>query len=132
MTMASKLLVMRVPRASCPRPAHAESRLRRGSCEPPITWAARRPARLTRSIPRRETRPRRQDLRRAEFHALDRRQQVDDLLRVHDVTGVSRNIDLERGMHFLVRVVSRRVSDHRNAIAKLSGKANGRFKAGMG
>ena len=41
---------------------------------------------------------------------------------------VSRNIDVESGMHLLIRVIRRRVSHHCDPVAKLSGKANGRLR----
>src|ERR1700731_1385764 len=59
------------------------------------------------------------------------RQPVDYLIRGHDGTGVSRNIDVESGVHLLVRVIRRRVSYHRDPIAQLSGETNGRFEACM-
>jgi hypothetical protein len=35
-------------------------------------------------------------------------------------------------MHLLIRVIRRRVLYHRDLVAELGGKANGRFDAGMG
>src|SRR5262245_66205911 len=54
-----------------------------------------------------------------------------DLLRAYDGTGVVRQVDVERGVHHLVRVIRRRVLDHGDVIAELSGKANGCFDTGM-
>src|SRR5271154_7362658 len=47
------------------------------------------------------------------------------------MTGVPRNIDVESGLHLLVRVICCRVSYHRDAVAKLSGKSNCRFEASV-
>ena len=62
---------------------------------------------------------------------MGRRHQIDDFIRGHNGTGVKRDIDVERGVHHLVRVICRRVFHHRDIVAELSGKANGRFDAGM-
>ena len=77
--------------------------------------------------PRKET-----DLLRTELQGLARRHQVDDLVRDHDGGRVSRNIDVESGMHLLVRVIRRRVAYDGNPVAELSSIANGPFKASMG
>src|SRR5205807_1780868 len=50
----------------------------------------------------------------------------------HDRTGIVREIDVESGVHLLIRVIRSRVFYHRDVVAELSGKANGRFDAGMG
>src|SRR5216684_1962612 len=44
---------------------------------------------------------------------------------------VVRDIDVESGVHLLIRVIRRRIFYHRDLVAELSGKANGRFDAGM-
>src|SRR5499427_10795903 len=54
-----------------------------------------------------------------------------DLLRAYDGTGVVRHVDVERGMHHLVRVIRRRALHHGDVIAELSGKANGCFDTGV-
>src|SRR5215813_12936883 len=54
-----------------------------------------------------------------------------DLLRTYDGTGVVRQVDVERGVHHLVRVIRRRVLHHGDVIAELSGKANGCFDTGV-
>src|SRR6476646_3236573 len=63
---------------------------------------------------------------------LERRDRVDDLLCGHDRAGIVREIDVESGVHLLSRVIRRCVFYHRDVIAELSGKANGRFDAGVG
>src|SRR5205807_1399417 len=67
-----------------------------------------------------------------EFPALERRDRVDDLLCGHDRTGIVREINVESGVHLLIRVIRRCVFYHRDVIAELSGKANRRFDAGVG
>src|ERR1700736_5302354 len=62
---------------------------------------------------------------------LERRDRVYDFLCGHNGTGVVRDIDVESGVHLLIRVIRRRVFYHRDLVAELSGKANGRFDAGM-
>ena len=62
---------------------------------------------------------------------LDGRDQADDFICGHNGTGVARDIDVESGVHLLIRVIRRRVFYHRDLVAELSGKANGRFDAGM-
>ena len=42
----------------------------------------------------------------------------------HDRAGVVRDIDVESGMHFLIRVIRSRVFYHRDLVAKLSGITN--------
>src|SRR5215813_4696887 len=54
-----------------------------------------------------------------------------DLLRAYDGTGVVRQVDVERGVHHLVRVIRRRVLDHGDLIAEFGGEANGRFDTGV-
>jgi len=54
-----------------------------------------------------------------------------DLGRTEDGSGVVWEIDVESGMHHLVRVIRRRVFDHRHFVAELGSIANGRFDAGM-
>src|SRR5499427_5225791 len=54
-----------------------------------------------------------------------------DLLRTYDGTGVVRDIDVECGVHHLVRVIRRRVLHHGNVITELGGIAHSRFDAGM-
>src|SRR5437016_14677055 len=48
---------------------------------------------------------------------LDGRERFDDLIRGHDGAGVARDIDVERGVHLIVRVIRGRVSDHRDLVA---------------
>src|SRR5262249_61075019 len=64
--------------------------------------------------------------------ALERRDRGADLLRGYNGIGVVRDIDVESGVHLLVRVIRRRIFYHRDLVAELGGKANGRFDAGMG
>src|SRR5262249_32858092 len=54
-----------------------------------------------------------------------------DLLGAYDGASVVRHVDVERGVHHLVRVIRRRVLHHGDVIAELSGEANGRFNASM-
>src|SRR5262249_51593755 len=44
---------------------------------------------------------------------------------------VVRHIDVESGVHLRIGVIRRRVFYHRDLVAELSGKSNGRFDAGM-
>src|SRR5262245_49074072 len=74
---------------------------------------------------------RKQKLLRTGFEGLDRRERVDNFICRHNGIGVVREIDLESGAHLFIRVIRRRVFDHRDLVAKLGGKANGRFDAGM-
>jgi hypothetical protein len=50
---------------------------------------------------------------------------LDDLLCGHNGIGVVREIDIESGVHRLIRVIRGRVLYHRDLVAKLSGKADG-------
>ena len=61
-----------------------------------------------------------------------RRDRVDDLRGGHQGTGVVREIDVEGGVHLLIRVVRGRVFDHRDLVTKLRGKAHRRFDARVG
>src|ERR1700760_1325841 len=70
-------------------------------------------------------------LRRTGSRGRDGRDRIDEFMRGHDGTGVVRDIDVESGMHLLVRVIRRRVPYHRDLVAELSGIANGRFDAGV-
>src|SRR5262245_2487338 len=54
-----------------------------------------------------------------------------DLLRADNGAGIVREIDVESGVHVLIRVIGNRVPYHRDVVAELGGKANGRFDAGM-
>src|SRR5262249_13631519 len=54
-----------------------------------------------------------------------------DLLRAYDGASVVRHVNVERGVHHLVRVIRRRVLYHGDLIAEFSGIANGRFDAGV-
>jgi hypothetical protein len=54
-----------------------------------------------------------------------------DLFRGNDGTGVVGNVDVESGAHHLVRVVRRRVFDHRDLVSELCRIANGCFDARM-
>ena len=56
-----------------------------------------------------------------------RRDRVDDFLCGHNCAGVVRDIDVEGGMHLVIRVIRRRVLYHRDLVAELGGKPNGRF-----
>src|SRR5262245_41970200 len=70
-------------------------------------------------------------LLRTGFEGLERRERVDNFICCHNGIGVVRQIDLESGVHLFTRVIRRRVFDHRDLVAKLGGKTNGRFDAGM-
>src|SRR5262249_13511823 len=61
----------------------------------------------------------------------ERRNRVDDFLCGHNGTGVVRDINVESGVHLLIRVIRRCIFYHRDFVAKLSGKANGRRDAGV-
>src|SRR5262245_21949497 len=63
---------------------------------------------------------------------LKRRDRVDNFLCGHNGAGVIRNIDVESRVHLRIRIIGRCVLYHRDLVAELSGKANGRFDAGMG
>src|SRR3974390_3283964 len=63
--------------------------------------------------------------------SLDRRDRADDFLCGDNGAGVVRDIDVERGMHFFIRVIRRRVFYQRDHVAAFRGVANGRFDAGM-
>src|SRR6202030_1972006 len=56
---------------------------------------------------------------------------IDDFACGHNGVGVVRNIDLERGVHLLVRVIGLRIPHHGDLVAKLGRMANSRFDAGM-
>jgi len=62
---------------------------------------------------------------------LEKRERVNDFICGHNGTGVIRDIDVESGVHLFVRVIRGRVFYHRDLVAELSRKANGRFDAGM-
>src|SRR5262249_20957226 len=70
-------------------------------------------------------------LLRTGFEGLERRERVDNFICCHNGIGVVREIDIESGVHLFIRVIRRRVFDHRDLVAKLGGKADGRFDAGM-
>src|SRR5262245_41697581 len=59
------------------------------------------------------------------------RDQSHDLSRGYNGAGVVREIDVESGVHVLIRIVRHCVLDHRDLVTELSGKANSRFDAGM-
>src|SRR5215510_7885298 len=59
------------------------------------------------------------------------RDQSHDLSRGYNGAGVVREIDVESSVHVLIRIIRHRVLDDRDLVAELSGKANGRFDAGM-
>src|SRR5262245_47827242 len=67
----------------------------------------------------------------ADFKGLERRDRVYDVLCSHNGTGVVRDIDVESSVHLLIRVIRRCVFYHRDLVTEFSGKANGRFDAGM-
>src|SRR5262249_37071133 len=54
-----------------------------------------------------------------------------DLLSAYDGTRVVRNVDVERGVHHLVRVIRRRVLNDGDVITEFGGIAHSRFDAGM-
>lgn len=62
---------------------------------------------------------------------LARRDRVNDFICGHNGTGVVWYINVESGVHLLIRVTRGRVFYHRDLVAEFSGKANGRFDAGM-
>jgi hypothetical protein len=61
------------------------------------------------------------------FLSLNRREGGDDFICGHNGTGIVRDIDVESGVHFLIRVIRGRVFYHRDLVAKLSGIANSRL-----
>src|SRR4029453_1449720 len=71
-------------------------------------------------------------LRRTDSSGLDRRERVDDLIGGHHGRGVVRDIDVESGVHLLIRVTRGRVFHHRDLVAKLSGKAYSGLHACVG
>src|SRR5262245_48837602 len=62
---------------------------------------------------------------------LERRYRVDDFRGGHNGSSVVRYIDVESSVHVLFRVIRHGVPDHGSLVAELSGKAHGRFDAGM-
>jgi len=62
---------------------------------------------------------------------LERRDRVDDLSCGHNGTGVVWDIDVESGVHLLIRVTRGRVFHHRDLVAKLSAIAYGRLHTRM-
>src|SRR5215469_6663344 len=54
----------------------------------------------------------------------ERRDRGDDFVCGHNGTGVVQDIDVERGVHLLIRVARGRVLHHRDFVAKLSGIPN--------
>src|SRR5262245_13084272 len=70
-------------------------------------------------------------LLRTDSQGLERKDRVDHFLCGNEGTGVVREIDVESGVHLLIRVIRRRVFYHRDLVTELGGKANGRFDAGM-
>src|SRR5262249_54218576 len=61
----------------------------------------------------------------------ERTNRGDDFLCRDNSGGVVRHVDVERGVHHLVRVIRRRVSYHGDLVAEFGGIAHGRFDAGM-
>src|SRR5262245_14563635 len=61
----------------------------------------------------------------------ERRDRVDDLGCGHNGTRVVRDIDLESGVHLVIRVIRCRIFYHRDLVAKLGCITNGRLNAGM-
>lgn len=55
-------------------------------------------------------------------------QSRDDFFRAGNCAGVVRHVDVERGMHHLIRVVRRRVFHHGDVVAELGSIAHGRFR----
>src|SRR5262249_8355385 len=54
-----------------------------------------------------------------------------DFIGRHNGTGVVRHIDVESGVHHLVRVIGDRVSHHRDVVTELGSIPDRRFDAGM-
>jgi hypothetical protein len=65
----------------------------------------------------------------ADSSGLKRRERFDDLSCGYNGTGLVRDIDVESGVHLFIRVIRGRVFYHRDLVAELSGKANGRLHA---
>ena len=63
---------------------------------------------------------------------LKRRDRLDDFICGHNGAGIVRNIDVESGVHLLIRVICRRVFYHRDLVAKLNGITNSCLDTGMG
>jgi hypothetical protein len=62
---------------------------------------------------------------------LESRDRVDDLSSGHNGTGVVWDIDVESGVHLLIRVTRGRVFHHRDLVAKLRAIAYGRLDTRM-
>src|SRR5262245_20758991 len=54
-----------------------------------------------------------------------------DLVRADNGTGVVRDVDVEGGVHLLIRVIRRRVFDHRDLVAELGREADRCLHAGV-
>src|SRR5262245_31382115 len=68
---------------------------------------------------------------RALLSVLERGNRADDFVRAHDGAGVVRDVDLERGVHVIVRVTGGRVLHHRDLVAELGGETHRRLHAGV-
>src|SRR5262245_20844938 len=62
---------------------------------------------------------------------LETSNRLDDFHRRHNGPGVIRDVDIERSVHFLIRVIRCCVFHDGHVIAELRGIANGRFHTGM-
>ena len=65
---------------------------------------------------------------RLRTHFDERRQRLDDFGGGHD-GGVVRHVDVERGVHCIVRIVRRRIPDHRDVVAQFRSKPYRRLDA---
>jgi len=62
---------------------------------------------------------------------MGRGDQIDDLIRGHNGTGVIRDIDVERGVHHRIGIICRRIFHHGDIIAELGGVSNGCFNSSV-
>jgi hypothetical protein len=60
-----------------------------------------------------------------------RRHQLDDFICCHNGAGIVREVDVQSGLHLVIRVIRCRVLDYGDLVAELSGKADRCFDAGM-
>ena len=68
-------------------------------------------------------------LDRCGYTGLESSDRGNDLVCAYDGTGVVRHVDIQRGVHHLIRVIRRRVLYHGDVIAEFSGPADSRFDA---